>query len=160
MQTTEKAQAKRLLQRDRDHYTPDRRLHLGIDEWHWTTMVYTRKENSEKTDYRQYVVFMTNAPAGAVKEYTYRWEIESGYKSIKRLVAATTSKNFRATFLLLRVCVSAILDLASRRPARSGRVDRRLRTLANCDSRQHAHTVEERDWNRKERCPAQANADF
>lgn len=41
---------------------------------------------------------MTNAPAGAVKEYNYRWEIESGYKSIKRFMAATTSKDFRLRF--------------------------------------------------------------
>ena len=37
---------------------------------------------------------MMNAFPDAVREYSYRWEIESGYKSIKRFVAATTSKNF------------------------------------------------------------------
>jgi IS4 transposase len=41
---------------------------------------------------------MTNAHPGAVREYDYRWEIESGYKSIKRLMAATTSKNFVLRF--------------------------------------------------------------
>ncbi len=98
MQTSEKAQAKRLLKRDQDYYTTDRKLHLGNDEWLPTTMMYIRKRNSERTDYGQYAVFMTNAPAGAVKEYNYRWEIESGYKSIKRFMAATTSKDFGLRF--------------------------------------------------------------
>jgi IS4 transposase len=30
--------------------------------------------------------------------YDLRWEIESGYKSIKRFMAATTSKNFLLRF--------------------------------------------------------------
>lgn len=60
--------------------------------------VYTRKGNSEQTDYRQYAVFMTNTSAGAVKEYSYRWGIESGYKSIKRFMAAMTSKDFGLCF--------------------------------------------------------------
>jgi hypothetical protein len=34
MQTSEKAQAKRLLQRDQDRYETDRKLHLGKNEWH------------------------------------------------------------------------------------------------------------------------------
>ena len=42
---------------------------------------------------------MTNASVGVVKEYSYRWEIESGYKSIKRFMAATTSKDFGLHFL-------------------------------------------------------------
>nr|WP_248895626.1 transposase [Haloplanus sp. XH21] len=37
MQTSEKAQAKRLLQRDQDRYETDRKLHLGKNEWHETT---------------------------------------------------------------------------------------------------------------------------
>jgi len=37
MQTSEKAQAKRLLRRDRDRYETDRKLHLGKNEWHQTT---------------------------------------------------------------------------------------------------------------------------
>lgn len=41
---------------------------------------------------------MTNAQAGAIHEYSYRWEIESGYKSIKRFMAATTSKDFVLRF--------------------------------------------------------------
>lgn len=65
---------------------------------HPTTMMYMRNEDSERTDYRQYAVFMTNAPAGAVQEYNYRWRIESGYKSIKRFMAATTSKDFGLRF--------------------------------------------------------------
>jgi len=98
MQTSEKAQAKRLLQRDQDRYETDRKLHLGKNEWHETTLVYRRKENSEHDDHRQYSVFMTNRGSGHLTEYGYRWEIESGYRSIKRFMAATTSKNFGLRF--------------------------------------------------------------
>ena len=98
MQTSEKAQAKRLLRRDQDRYETDRKLHLGKNEWHETTLIYRRKENSEHDDHRQYSVFMTNRGSGHLTEYGYRWEIESGYKSIKRFIAATTSKNFALRF--------------------------------------------------------------
>ena len=133
MFTSEKAQAKRLLRRGQDYYTADRKLHLGKNEWHETTFVYKRKENSERTDYGQYAVFLTNAPAGAVREYSYRWEIESGYKSIKRFMATTTSKNFvlrffyfafacllysiwRAVDLLIQVALTMRSSLSSRIP--------------------------------------------
>ena len=36
--------------------------------------------------------------SGHLTEYGYRWEIESGYRSIKRFMAATTSKDFRLRF--------------------------------------------------------------
>ncbi|WP_049987392.1 transposase [Halobellus rufus] len=98
MQTSEKAQAKRLLQRDQDRYETDRKLHLGKNEWHGTTLIYRRKENTEHDDHRQYSVFMTNRGSGILTEYGYRWEIESGYKSIKRFMAATTSKDFGLRF--------------------------------------------------------------
>jgi IS4 transposase len=98
MQTSEKAQAKRLLQRDQDRYETDRKLHLGKNEWHETTLIYRRKEDSEHDDHRQYSVFMTNCGSGHLTEYGYRWEIESGYRSIKRLMAATTSKDFGLRF--------------------------------------------------------------
>ena len=98
MQTSEKAQAKRLLQRDQDRYETGRKLHLGKNEWHETTLIYRRKEDSEYDDHRQYSVFMTNCGSGHLTEYGYRWEIESGYKSIKRFMAATTSKNFGLRF--------------------------------------------------------------
>ena len=61
-------------------------------------MVYKRKEDSERTDYEQYAVFMTNKSSGSIREYSSRWEIESGYKSIKRFMAATTSKSFVLRF--------------------------------------------------------------
>jgi hypothetical protein len=99
MQTSEKAQAKRLLKRGKDRYETDRKLHLGDNEWHSTTLIYRRKENSEHTGHQQYSVFMTNPKSGLLTEYWYRWEIESGYKSIKRFMAATTSKNFGRRFL-------------------------------------------------------------
>jgi len=98
MQTSEKAQAKRLLQRDRDRYETSRKLHLGKNEWHETTLIYRRKEGSEHDDHRQYSVFMTNRGSGHLTEYGYRWEIESGYRSIKRFMAATTSKDFGLRF--------------------------------------------------------------
>ncbi|RJX50668.1 transposase [Halonotius pteroides] len=98
MQTSEKAQAKRLLQRDQDRYETDRKLHLGKNEWHETTLIYRRKENSEHNDHRQYSVFMTNRGSGLLTEYGYRWEIESGYRSIKRFMATTTSKDFGLRF--------------------------------------------------------------
>jgi len=64
MQASEKAQAKRLLQRDQDRYETDRKLHLGKNEWHETTLIYRRKENSEHDDHRQYSVFMSNRGGG------------------------------------------------------------------------------------------------
>jgi len=98
MQTSERSQAKRLLQRGEDRYETDRKLHLGNNEWHETTLIYRRKEDSEHDDHRQYSVFMTNRGSGHLTEYGYRWEIESGYKSIKRFMAATTSKNLGLRF--------------------------------------------------------------
>ncbi len=98
MQTSEKAQAKRLLQRDRDRHETDRKLHLGKNEWHETTLIYRRKEDSKQDDHRQYSVFMSNHGGSSLSEYGYRWEIESGYKSIKRFIAATTSKDFGLRF--------------------------------------------------------------
>ncbi|AFO57531.1 transposase [Natrinema sp. J7-2] len=86
MQTSEKAQAKRLLKKKKDRYETDRKLHLGDNEWHSTTLIYRRKENSEHTDHRQYSVFMMNRGSGHLTEYGYRWEIVSGYKSIKRFM--------------------------------------------------------------------------
>ena len=98
MQTSEKAQAKRLLRRDQDRYVTDRKLHLGHNEWHETTLIYRRNETSEHTDHRQYSVFMSNRGDSFLDEYAYRWEIERGYKSIKRFMAATTSKDFVLRF--------------------------------------------------------------
>jgi IS4 transposase len=40
MQTSEKTQAKRLLQRSQDRYEADRKLHPGKNEWHETTLIY------------------------------------------------------------------------------------------------------------------------
>jgi len=98
MQTSEKAQAKRLLKRGQDRYETNRKLHLDDNEWHHTTLIYRRKENAEHDDHRQYSVFMTNRGSGHLTEYGYRWEIESGYKSIKRFMATTTSKDFGLRF--------------------------------------------------------------
>jgi hypothetical protein len=69
IQTSEKAQAKRLLQRGQDRYETDRKLHLGDNEWHSTTLIYRRKNNAEHDDHRQYSVFMTNTGSGLLTEY-------------------------------------------------------------------------------------------
>jgi IS4 transposase len=98
MQASEQAQAKRLLQWDQDRYVTDRNLLLNDDERHETTLVYRRRASSNCTDHRQYSVFMTNGDPRLLREYDYRWEIESGYKSVKRFMAATTSKNFVLRF--------------------------------------------------------------
>jgi len=98
MQTSEIAQAKRLLQRDQERYETDRKLHLGKNEWHETMLIYRRKEDSEHDDNRQFSVFMTNRGSGHLTEYGYRWKIESGYRSIKRFMAATTSRDFGLRF--------------------------------------------------------------
>ncbi len=98
MQTSEKAQAKRLLKHRKDRYETDRKLHLGRNKWHETTLIYRRKEDSEHNDHRQYSVFMSNRGSGFLSEYGYRWEIGSGYRSIKRFMAATTSKDFGLRF--------------------------------------------------------------
>jgi len=71
---------------------------LGDNEWHSTTLIYRRKENSEHDYHQQYSVFVTNQKSGVLPEYGYRWEIESGYKSIKRFMGATTSKHFGLRF--------------------------------------------------------------
>ena len=83
---------------DTDRYVNDCKLHLGKSEWHQTTRVYRRNEKSEYTDHRQYSGFMCNGNVGLLSEYGYRWEIESGYRSIKRFMAATTPKNFVLRF--------------------------------------------------------------
>jgi IS4 transposase len=98
MQTSERAQAKRLLRRDDDRYETDRKLHLGNNEWHETTLIYRRNENAEHDDHRQYSVFMSNHAGSFLTEYAYRWEIKSGYRSIKRFMAATASKDFGLRF--------------------------------------------------------------
>nr|WP_228546356.1 hypothetical protein [Halegenticoccus tardaugens] len=67
MRTSEKAQAKRLLRRDQDRYETDRRLHLGKNEWHETTLIYRRKEDFAHDDHRQYSVFMTNRGSGHLR---------------------------------------------------------------------------------------------
>jgi IS4 transposase len=41
---------------------------------------------------------MTNCGSGHLTGYGYRWEIESGYRSIKRFMAATASKDFGLRF--------------------------------------------------------------
>jgi hypothetical protein len=75
-----------------------RMLHLGKNEWHETTLIYRRTEDSEYDDHRQYSVFMTKCGSGHLTEYGYRWEIESGYRSIRRFMTTTTSKDFGLRF--------------------------------------------------------------
>jgi IS4 transposase len=99
MHTSERAQAKRVFERGEDRCVTDRRLHLGRNEWHETTLLYRKREDSEYDDWQQYSVFMTNGRASsALMNYGRRWEIETGYRTIKRFMAATTSKNFVLRF--------------------------------------------------------------
>ena len=102
MQTSEKAQAKRLLERGTDRYETGRKLHLGKNEWHETTVIYRRKEDSEHDDHRQCSVFTANCGGGHLTEYGYRWEIESGYRSIKRFMTATTTTGSAAASSVVR----------------------------------------------------------
>jgi len=37
---------------------------------------------------------MTNGDPSAITKYGRRWDVERGYNSIKRFMAATTSKDF------------------------------------------------------------------
>ena len=41
---------------------------------------------------------MSNRGGGFLSEYGYRWEIESGYRSIERFMVATTSTDFGLRF--------------------------------------------------------------
>ncbi len=118
MQTSKKAQAKRLLNRDQDYYRTDRKLYLGNDEWLPTTAVYIRNEDSKRTDYRQYVVFMTNAPAGAVKEYNYRWGSRAATNRSGDFITVTTPDEFRTTILLFCACMFLVSDLLDNRFSR------------------------------------------
>lgn len=43
-------------------------------------------------------MFMSNGNTGFLSEYGYRWELKSGYESVKRFMAATTSKDFVLRF--------------------------------------------------------------
>jgi IS4 transposase len=99
MHTSERAQAKRLFERGEDRHVTERKLHLGQNEWHETTLLYRKREESEHDNWQQYSVFMTNGSAStALMNYGRRWEIETGYRTIKRFMAATTSKNFVLRF--------------------------------------------------------------
>jgi len=65
-----------LLRRGQDRYETERKLYLGKNEWHETTLIYRRKEDSEHDDHRQYSVFMSKSGSRFLTEYGYRWEIE------------------------------------------------------------------------------------
>jgi hypothetical protein len=90
---------------------------------------------------------MTNCGSGHLTEYGYRWETESGYRSIKRFMAATTSKNFGLRFFYfafacLLYSIWRAIDLLVH-VALTG-----VQALADCDSGQYADAAEEGDWNR------------
>ena len=106
MQTSEKAQAKRLLRRDQDRYETDRNLHLGKNEWHETTLIYRRKENSEHDDHRQYSVFMTNTGSGFLTEYGYggRARVVTSRSNASRPRRHRRISGFDSSISRLRVC--------------------------------------------------------
>ncbi|GAA0251103.1 hypothetical protein GCM10009000_079400 [Halobacterium noricense] len=149
MQTSDKAQAKRLCQRDQNRYVTDRNLHLGSNEWHNTTLIYRRKEDAEYTDHRQYSVFMSNGG-----EISQRVRVSLGDRTWLSEYQAVHGRNnveeLRLTVFLLRVCLSVVLDLASGRFACASRVNRRVRAFAGDNGRQYAHATEEGDGNRVE----------
>lgn len=146
MQTSEKAQAKRLLRKGKNRYETDRKLHLRDNEWHSTTLIYRRKANSEHDDNRQYSVFMKNTGTGHLTEYGYRWEIESGYKLIKWFMAATTSKTFVLRFFyFVFACLLYSTCRTVHMLVQVDLTDEDARSLADDNRRQHAHPVEEGD---------------
>ncbi|MFW6003473.1 MAG: transposase, partial [Halanaeroarchaeum sp.] len=55
-------------------------------------------EHHPRIEFIASILFMSNRGSGFLTEYGYRWEIECGYKSIKRFMAATTSKDFGLRF--------------------------------------------------------------
>ena len=103
-QTSEKAKAKQMERFSIESLVKKRGLHLGSNEWHETSLIYVRKRNWDgelEEGHERYIVFMTSLsrPTTALVEwYGDRWDIESGYKSVKRFMAATTSKHFGLRF--------------------------------------------------------------
>jgi len=92
--------------RDRDRYETDRKLHLGKNERHQTTLnPYHRKENAEHDDHRQYSVSCDELREWSPRSTAIAGEIESGYRSIKRFMAATTSKDFGFRFYFAFACL-------------------------------------------------------
>lgn len=82
MHTSEKAQAKRLLKRDADRYESERKLHLGNNEWHETTLIYRRNEGSEHIDFlEEYGVSM------GYREWLQERETVHGLDDVKELRA-------------------------------------------------------------------------
>ena len=80
------------------HVHRDHLCDLSIDEIRemyqqaWRRVIDRTAETDEF--HRRIEADATGLDPGAVDEYDHRWEIESGYRSIKRFMAATTSKNF------------------------------------------------------------------
>jgi IS4 transposase len=106
--TSEKAKAKQLEARGQDLYVEKRGLHLGNNEWHKTTLIYKAKEDWDgelTAGHERYAVFMTSLPVtkesacGTIAWYSDRADIESGYKSVKRFMADTTSKHLGLRFV-------------------------------------------------------------
>ena len=58
-------------------------------------------------------------------------------------------EEFRVAVLLLRVRVSAVLDLASGGSAGTVRTDWEIRAVADCDGRQYVNAAQEGDRNRE-----------
>jgi hypothetical protein len=120
--TSEKAKAKQLEQRGADELIKERGLHLGDNEWHETTLIYKRKDDWDgelKKGHERYAVFMTSVsePTSALVDwYGDRGDIESGYKSLKRFMTATTSKDlvlrfFYFAFACLLYSIWRLVDL-------------------------------------------------
>jgi len=121
----ERFSSKRRMQVSLSRANRNEASRLGKHEWHETTLIYRRKENSERDDHRQYSVFMANRGSGHLTEYGYRWEIESRDRSIERFMTATTSKNFGRRFF--HVAFACLLYSIRRAVGRSGRLAEHVR---------------------------------
>ncbi len=113
MQTSEQAQARRLLQWDQDRYVTNRNLLLNDDERHETTLVYRRRNNSNCTDYRQYSVFMTNGDPESVARVWISVGDREWLQERQTVHGRHNLEEFRPSILLLCIRVLAVLDLAN-----------------------------------------------
>ena len=120
--TSEKTKAKQLEQRGADELIKERGLHLGSNEWHETSLIYKRKDDWDgklNEGHERYTVFMTlvSQPTSTlVAWYGDREDIESGYRSLKRFMTATTSKDlvfrfFYFAFACLLYSIWRLVDL-------------------------------------------------
>lgn len=107
-QTSEKAKTKQMERFSMSSLVKRRGLHLGANEWHETSLIYVQKRNWNrelKEGHERYAVLimsLSKPTTALVEGDSHRWDLESGYKSIKWFMAATTSKSFVLRFFYSR----------------------------------------------------------